>query len=57
VKVAPVVAEAPVNVTLVALQVSVPETDAVAPGTVLFSRTSIEAVDVQPLVGWVTVTV
>jgi hypothetical protein len=56
-KVAPVVEDVPESVTLVTLQVSVPETVAVAPGAALFSSTSTVAVDVHPLVGCVAVTV
>ncbi len=53
--VAPVAEEVPVNVTEVVVQVIGPETDAVAPGAVLFCTTVTLAVDVQPLAGLVTV--
>jgi hypothetical protein len=56
-KVAPLVADVPLNVTLDVIHVKLPETEAVAPGNVRFSCTSAVAVEVQPLAGLVTVTV
>jgi hypothetical protein len=56
-KVAPVVGDVPVNVTVVVLQVRLPEADAVTPGNALFSSTSTVAVEVHPFAGLVTVKV
>ena len=58
VKVAPEVVEAPVRVTLVAVQVSVPDAVAVTPaGAVVVCVTVVEAVALHPVEGLVAVTV
>jgi hypothetical protein len=56
-KVAPVVGDVPVSVTVVLVQDNAPDTEAVASGAVVFCNTFTVAVEVQPFAGLVTVSV